>query len=117
MRTSVARWLILDGGGAIGLCRPMLRLQPGVAGSRRLRRRTLPARGVSPSRLGTQDSGILGKKPRAPPESARCIWRWVRENTAALELYRKLGFVEHPSTFLSKWIAHDFAKPPGRHGH
>jgi ribosomal protein S18 acetylase RimI-like enzyme len=41
----------------------------------------------------------------------------VRENTAALELYRKLGFVEHPSTFLSKWIAQDCSKPQGRHGH
>ncbi len=41
----------------------------------------------------------------------------VRENTGALELYRKLGFVEHPSTFLSKWIAQDSSKPQGRHGH
>ena len=41
----------------------------------------------------------------------------VRQNTAALELYQKLGFREHESTFLSKWIAQDFSKPPGRNGH
>jgi diamine N-acetyltransferase len=41
----------------------------------------------------------------------------VRQNTAALEIYRKLGFAEHESTFLSKWIAPDFSKPEGRNGH
>jgi ribosomal protein S18 acetylase RimI-like enzyme len=41
----------------------------------------------------------------------------VRENSAALQLYRKLGFAEHRSTFLSKWIAKDFSKPLGRNGH
>ncbi len=41
----------------------------------------------------------------------------VRENTAALQVYRKLGFAEHVSTFLSKWIARDFAKPQGRNGY
>ena len=41
----------------------------------------------------------------------------VRENTKALELYRQLGFREHPSTFLSKWIARDFSKPQGRNGY
>jgi len=41
----------------------------------------------------------------------------VRENSAALELYRKLGFAEHRSTFLSKWIARGFSKPVGRNGH
>ena len=41
----------------------------------------------------------------------------VRQNTAALEIYRKLGFAKHESTFLSKWIAQDFAKPQGRNGH
>jgi len=35
----------------------------------------------------------------------------VQENTTALEVYRKLGFREHASTFLSKWIAHDVSKP------
>jgi len=38
-------------------------------------------------------------------------------NNAALEIYRKLGFAEHESRFLSKWIAQDFAKPQGRKGH
>jgi diamine N-acetyltransferase len=41
----------------------------------------------------------------------------VHENSAALELYRKLGFAEHRSTFLSKWIAQDLSKPVGRNGH
>ena len=41
----------------------------------------------------------------------------VRKNTAALDVYRKLGFLEHESTFLSKWIAQDFSKPQGGNGH
>ena len=41
----------------------------------------------------------------------------VQENTSALHLYRKLGFTEHRSTFLSKWIAQDVSKPLGRTGH
>jgi diamine N-acetyltransferase len=41
----------------------------------------------------------------------------VQENSAALQLYRKLGFAEHRSTFLSKWIAEDLSKPMGRNGH
>jgi ribosomal protein S18 acetylase RimI-like enzyme len=40
----------------------------------------------------------------------------VRENAAALQVYRKLGFSEHESTLLSKWIARDFSKPVGRNG-
>jgi len=38
-------------------------------------------------------------------------------NNAALHLYRKMGFVEHTATFLSKWIAQDLSKPAGSHGH
>ncbi len=41
----------------------------------------------------------------------------VAENAAALEIYRRSGFREHASTFLSKWIASDFSKPEGRHGY
>ena len=41
----------------------------------------------------------------------------VRKNTSALQVYRKLGFAEHESTFLSKWITQDFSKPRGRNGH
>jgi diamine N-acetyltransferase len=41
----------------------------------------------------------------------------VEENSAALRLYTRLGFREHRSTFLSKWIAQDAAKPRGRHGY
>jgi len=41
----------------------------------------------------------------------------VRQNEAALQVYRKLGFKDRESTFLSKWIARDFAKPQGQSGH
>lgn len=41
----------------------------------------------------------------------------VEQNTAAMRLYRKLGFKEHASTFLSKWIAQDSSKPKGAHGY
>lgn len=41
----------------------------------------------------------------------------VEENVAALQLYTKLGFRQHRSTFLSKWIALDTLKPAGRHGY
>ena len=41
----------------------------------------------------------------------------LRQNTTALEVYRKLGFKERESTFLSKWIVQDFSKPRGRNGH
>jgi GNAT superfamily N-acetyltransferase len=35
----------------------------------------------------------------------------VRENAAALQVYRKLGFEEHASTMMSKWIERGFSKP------
>ena len=38
----------------------------------------------------------------------------VKGNDTALQLYRKVGFREHDSTFLSKWIA-EGSKPQGRH--
>jgi GNAT superfamily N-acetyltransferase len=41
----------------------------------------------------------------------------VRQNTVALQVYRKLGFTDRESTFLSKWIARDFDKPKGQSGH
>lgn len=41
----------------------------------------------------------------------------VRQNTTALQVYRKLGFKERGSTFLSKWIARDLSKPNGENGH
>jgi diamine N-acetyltransferase len=41
----------------------------------------------------------------------------VRENADALEIYRRTGFQEHESTFLSKWVARDASKPTGRHGY
>ncbi len=40
----------------------------------------------------------------------------VQKNTGAFEVYRKLGFVEHKSALLSKWIAQDFSKPARRDG-
>lgn len=41
----------------------------------------------------------------------------VQQNAPALEIYRRLGFEPHSSTFLSKWIARDLAKPMGKSGH
>jgi len=41
----------------------------------------------------------------------------VRDNVTALEVYRKLGFCEHESTFLSKWIADDTSKPGATRRH
>ena len=41
----------------------------------------------------------------------------VRQNAAALQIYRKLGYQDRESTFMSKWIARDFSKPKGRNGH
>jgi diamine N-acetyltransferase len=41
----------------------------------------------------------------------------VRQNAVALQIYRKLGFKNRESTFLSKWIAQDFSKPKGQNGH
>jgi diamine N-acetyltransferase len=41
----------------------------------------------------------------------------VRENSTALQVYRKLGFQEYESTFLSKWIDKQSSKPRGRSGH
>jgi diamine N-acetyltransferase len=35
----------------------------------------------------------------------------MHPNTTALELYRKLGFEGHKSSFLSKWISKGFSKP------
>ncbi|MBZ5682610.1 MAG: GNAT family N-acetyltransferase [Acidobacteriia bacterium] len=40
----------------------------------------------------------------------------VRQNANALQIYRKMGFQEHDSAFLSKWIAQDFAKGKGHGG-
>ena len=40
----------------------------------------------------------------------------VRQNKTALEFYRRLGFRDRESTFLSKWIARGFSKPEGQHG-
>jgi len=38
----------------------------------------------------------------------------MKGNNTALQLYRKVGFQQHDSTFLSKWIA-EGSKPQGRH--
>jgi ribosomal protein S18 acetylase RimI-like enzyme len=40
----------------------------------------------------------------------------VRKNAAALATYRRLGFAEHESIFLSKWIAQDMDKPSRKAG-
>ena len=36
----------------------------------------------------------------------------VEGNNVALRLYEAIGFQKHTSTFLSKWIATGFSKPP-----
>jgi len=41
----------------------------------------------------------------------------MRENDAAMKIYGKMGFRARASTLMSKWIAQDFLKPPGRDGH
>lgn len=41
----------------------------------------------------------------------------VRKNATALEVYRRMGFSEHQSTFMSKWIARDLSKPRGESGY
>lgn len=41
----------------------------------------------------------------------------VKENSSALEIYRRVGFKEHSSTFMSKWIARGASKPMGKHGY
>jgi GNAT superfamily N-acetyltransferase len=41
----------------------------------------------------------------------------VRQNATALQVYRKLGFKDRESAFLSKWIARDFSKPKAENGH
>jgi diamine N-acetyltransferase len=41
----------------------------------------------------------------------------VEGNEGAGELYRKIGFREHKSTFLSKWIATKFSKTKGTPGY
>jgi diamine N-acetyltransferase len=41
----------------------------------------------------------------------------VRKNETALSIYCRMGFLEHRSTFLSKWIDRDLSKPHGEAGH
>jgi GNAT superfamily N-acetyltransferase len=59
-----------------------------------------------------------GSKTMAFVEEAACALNVttlhlevVKQNAAALQVYRKIGFKPHRSTFLSKWIAKDFSKP------
>jgi diamine N-acetyltransferase len=35
----------------------------------------------------------------------------VQQNRTALQVYSRLDFTEHTGTFMSKWIAREFAKP------
>ena len=62
-----------------------------------------------------------GKKTMAFLEDAarefgiRALHLGVVPGNPALRLYEKGGFHKHDSTFLSKWISNDGAKPPGRH--
>jgi GNAT superfamily N-acetyltransferase len=47
----------------------------------------------------------------------RAIHLEVMRKNPAGEMYRKMGFQEHHSTFLSKWIARDLSKPKGASGY
>lgn len=42
----------------------------------------------------------------------RALHLGVVKGNTALQLYESVGFRKHDSTFLSKWIAADFSKPP-----
>jgi ribosomal protein S18 acetylase RimI-like enzyme len=65
---------------------------------------------------GTKVMGLL--EDAARERGVRALHLEVIEsNDAALHLYQKLGFREHKSIFLSKWIARDGTKPEGRHGY
>ena len=41
----------------------------------------------------------------------------VQQNSTATEVYRRLGFRQHKSTLLSKWIANDLSKPARANDH
>src|SRR3984893_12665075 len=41
----------------------------------------------------------------------------MRQNTAALEVYQRLGFAQHDGRLMSKWIAEDLSKPQARNRH
>ena len=65
---------------------------------------------------GTKVMGLL--EDAARERGVRALHLEVIEsNDVALHLYQKLGFREHKSIFLSKWIARDGTKPEGRHGY
>ncbi|HET6180554.1 MAG TPA: GNAT family N-acetyltransferase [Candidatus Sulfotelmatobacter sp.] len=65
---------------------------------------------------GRQAMAFVEGEARA--EGVRALHLGVTKgNETALQLYRKVGFRKHDSTFLSKWIAKDFSKRQGRHGY
>ena len=41
----------------------------------------------------------------------------MQDNEAALKIYARMGFHQRASRLMSKWIAKDASKPPGRSGH
>ena len=109
-------WLILDGAGAVGyvvLCfgYSLEWLGRDAFVDEFYLREEYRGRG-----WGRKTMEFLEER-RGRRACVRCILRSYGRTTAALEIYRKLGFAKHESTFLSKWIAQDFAKPPGRNGH
>jgi GNAT superfamily N-acetyltransferase len=61
-----------------------------------------------------------GKKTMAFLEDAarelgvRALHLGVMDGNQALRLYESIGFQKHTSSFLSKWIATDFSKPPSK---
>jgi GNAT superfamily N-acetyltransferase len=58
---------------------------------------------------GRAAMGFVEDEARAA--GVRALHLGVQPGNSALELYRKVGYQEHQSTFLSKWIEPDFSKP------
>jgi diamine N-acetyltransferase len=53
----------------------------------------------------------------ARSEGIRALHLEVMPDNRVGEMYRKIGFREHPSKFQSKWIARDLIKPKGKGGY
>jgi len=63
---------------------------------------------------GQKTMAFLEKEARAAGIRALHL-EVMTGNDGAFQLYSKLGFRPHHSTFLSKWIAEDLSKPRGPH--
>ncbi|MFZ1139394.1 MAG: GNAT family N-acetyltransferase [Candidatus Sulfotelmatobacter sp.] len=109
-------WLILDGGGAVGYVALCFGYSLEWLGRDAFVDELYLLEGYRRRGWGRTTMEFVEEEARSAGVRTLHL-EVVRENTAALQVYRKLGFVEHESTFLSKWIAQDFSKPQGRSGH